>query len=569
MDPVAVAHAPGPRTPTGFDVDVLTLRVIYTILVSLLSTNRGYMLNYVRGEAGRAVILGALGCVVLLSLGCQEELPLAGKAKSAAEISLRREAPAPGSRLDTRWRRMGTAELASEVGRADGEVLIGFKDSAAVGGVDERGLVLTSPSVVAEMTAELRSRGVTIRHEYRIIPAVSAHVRPELVDSLLADPRIEYVEPNFPGRVLAQDTTWNVKRVKADSVWATTTGSGVKLLVIDNGADTSHADLDYAYVSGGCASANGINYDNHGLRVAGVAAATSNSTGLIGIAHGVALYSIDASYNGTETIIPSYAECAVEEGIINGMDVMNLSFGLSTHTGLTDAINNACYQHGIVIVGATGNSGNGQSVLYPASLEAVIAVGGTTANNALWSGSHTGSQVELVAPAAGVPHLCSSQPYCTVYVGTSFSAPHVAAGVALLLSYNGSWTPTEIRRRLAFGATDLGSAGRDNNFGFGLLNVEASLNAAAPDTALVTVDGPTLVKPFSTCVWTADISGGDDPFTLLWSPGGSSTNPLEYSNTHNHGESFTITASVIGHDLAPSQGSLVVNVSSSAPECPS
>lgn len=415
-------------------------------------------------------------------------------------------------------------------------------------------------------TEDARYARLIKNRRLRLTPLVAA----ANVASITLDPRSFY-EPDLPGRLLAQDTTWNIKRVKADSVWPTTTGAGVKLLVIDNGADSTHPDINYAYVSGGCTTTDGINSNNHGLKVAGVAAAASNSIGPIGVAHGVALYSIDASDDGKPWIVPAYALCAVEEGILNGVHVMNLSFGFAAHTGLTDALNNAYYQHDIVLIGATGDEGITEPVMYPASLPAVIAVGGTTANNFLWSGSHTGPEVELVAPAAGVPLLCTDQPYthCADWVGTSFAAPHVAAGAALLRSYDSTWTASEIRRRLAVGAYDLSPTGRDYSFGYGLLDIKAALNAAPPDTASVTIDGPTLVKPSAACTWTANVSGGVSPFKYVWSPAGSSTDLLEYTNTFNHGNWFTIYVSVVGADLAPGAASLVVHVSSSAPECPS
>lgn len=61
--------------------------------------------------------------------------------------------------------------------------------------------------------------------------------------------------------------------------------------------------------------------------------------------------------------------------------------------------------------------------------------------------------------------------------GTSFSAPHVAGVAALLLSVDPSLTPAEVRHAMDATATDLGTAGYDQHYGYGLVNACAAVNA--------------------------------------------------------------------------------------------
>lgn len=61
--------------------------------------------------------------------------------------------------------------------------------------------------------------------------------------------------------------------------------------------------------------------------------------------------------------------------------------------------------------------------------------------------------------------------------GTSFSAPHVVGVVALLLSVDPSLTPSEVRRALDSTATDLGRAGYDHRYGYGLVDACAAVDA--------------------------------------------------------------------------------------------
>lgn len=62
------------------------------------------------------------------------------------------------------------------------------------------------------------------------------------------------------------------------------------------------------------------------------------------------------------------------------------------------------------------------------------------------------------------------------YDGTSMATPHVAGVAALVWSANPSWTAAQIREALAVTAEDLGTAGRDNNTGWGLVRAKAALD---------------------------------------------------------------------------------------------
>ena len=60
------------------------------------------------------------------------------------------------------------------------------------------------------------------------------------------------------------------------------------------------------------------------------------------------------------------------------------------------------------------------------------------------------------------------------YVGTSMATPHVA-GVAAMLMQQGIKDPAAIEAALEKFATDLGDAGRDNTFGYGLIEARNTL----------------------------------------------------------------------------------------------
>jgi len=64
--------------------------------------------------------------------------------------------------------------------------------------------------------------------------------------------------------------------------------------------------------------------------------------------------------------------------------------------------------------------------------------------------------------------------------GTSVATAEVSGLAALLLERNPGLTPDAVQAILTSTAKDLGAPGRDDEFGAGLANANAALNAIAP-----------------------------------------------------------------------------------------
>ncbi len=522
--------------------------------------------------------IAAFAAVVTLIGGCSEP-PTNPVAKSPQPALRLTPVQAKGARRDdTPWRRMTDAELASKVADASGRVFIGFKDPGAGAGVDESGRVLVSRPNVAAAKAQLRALGLGFEIEFVDMPAVVTRIPPRLVAHLRANPLIEYVEPIFPGTYTAQTTTWNVSRVNAPAAWSLSTGAGAKLLIIDSGIDFTHPDLAPAVVQS-CESPPTDGHDavGHGTAVAGIAAAVNNNIQIVGVAHGVALWTSEI---GAPNPDPGYAACAVQFGRVNHVGVINMSVSLVPYTALTDQINAAYNQDGIVIVAGAGNTYGG-AVTYPATLDAAIAVSATDQNDNFGSFSAAGAKVELAAPGTTVTDQTGLTTTCVggtsasscgfgIVQGTSFSAPHVAAAAAILKAFNPTWTNVYIRSRLQLTAVDLGAAGRDNNFGYGLVNILAALNYH-PTPLTVSVSGPTQIRPGATCTWDAVVSGGTPPYSYSWFNdnmfGGNGPEYTGSKDPGNLGDHFTIRVNVTDVGTSSGSASITVYEVASAPIC--
>ena len=103
--------------------------------------------------------------------------------------------------------------------------------------------------------------------------------------------------------------------------------------------------------------------------------------------------------------------------------------------------------------------------------------GGTLGTTATNIPSVTASDTEGAAMKGQLGQTASVSVSATSYAyfdGTSMATPHVSAVAALVWSYFPTCTATQIRNSLNKSAEDLGAAGRDTKFGFGLVRAKAA-----------------------------------------------------------------------------------------------
>ncbi|MFZ3382322.1 MAG: S8 family serine peptidase [Candidatus Methanoperedens sp.] len=165
----------------------------------------------------------------------------------------------------------------------------------------------------------------------------------------------------------------------------------------------------------------------------------------------------------------------MDRAVQNNMDIVSMSLGTATYSqALNDSTANA-YNAGIFLVAAAGNNGDGNlstdDVLYPAKFDSVIAVSAIDYNNIAPIWSADGAKIDLAAPDVNIYSTWINGGYANAS-GTSMAAPFVSSVAALVKSKNLPMTPQEIRNALAYSAVELGGAGRDRVYGFGLVQAD-------------------------------------------------------------------------------------------------
>ncbi|TVS10903.1 MAG: hypothetical protein EA424_24540 [Planctomycetaceae bacterium] len=347
--------------------------------------------------------------------------------------------------------------------------------------------------------ALIARNGGRVHRQFQLVPAVAATLPARAIAALRATPGVEAVELDGTVELHDYDTVWGVKRIRAPIVhsglWvedgaepAPILATGVRVAVLDTGVDYHHLDLAPNYMGG----YDFVNNDadpwddhGHGTHVAGTVAALLNGIGAVGAAPEVDLYALKVmNANGTGSW--SAVLAALDWAVQNEMHIVNLSIGSSVDPGTTvqAAFDNA-YAAGLVIVSSAGNSGLGEDTVgFPAKYESVIAVASTTTSNSRSSFSSTGPDVELAAPGSSIYSTVSGGGYGWKS-GTSMAAPHVAGTAALVIASGiidldgDGRINDEVRWVLQSTAVDLGPEGRDDHFGYGLIDAVAAVQLAA------------------------------------------------------------------------------------------
>ena len=336
-------------------------------------------------------------------------------------------------------------------------------------------------------------------------------------------------------------------------------GAGVRVCVCDTGIDTDHImyrdRIDFA------ASFDFYNDDanpeddhGHGSHVAGIAV---GGTGLSvefgcegpepfqGVAPNATLIGVKILnlFGGgfDSDIIAGINHCANPDLPGGPADVINLSIGTGEYSGPCDhewavAANNAVAA-GVVVVAASGNENYANALSSPACGSDVIAVGATYKNNYPncedttsifnWSNcsdsspsvddiacfSNESDYLDVTAPGAVIWSASTASGGSTItgMSGTSMAAPHVAGLAALILSADPTLTPVEVRQIIRDGAIDMGPLGFDSGYGYGRIDVIASLSLIRPCAEDAECDDGIFCNGVEICSFSGDCLSGQDP----------------------------------------------------------
>lgn len=150
--------------------------------------------------------------------------------------------------------------------------------------------------------------------------------------------------------------------------------------------------------------------------------------------------------------------------------VINLSLAGPDNALLKRTVD-AMIGRGAILVAAVGNAGPRAKPLYPAGYDGVIAVTAVDRGRNPYRRANQGEHVDIAAPGVNV-WTAASINGARPKSGTSFAAPFVSAAAAVLLAERPDLTPVQMAEALSGLAQDIGSPGKDQVFGWGLLDAQ-------------------------------------------------------------------------------------------------
>lgn len=345
------------------------------------------------------------------------------------------------------------------------------------------------------------------------INGVAVTVPASLVDRLAELPGVESV--TLDAAVIkpagsagtSSPSEWNIQAVRAPELWALGhDGTGVVIAAMDTGVDPFHPDIGPKW-RGGTNSwfdpngqhATPYDADGHGTSAMGLMVGGEGGGSAIGVAPGAQWIAVKIFNDSGQSLLSK-----IHEGFQWVLDPDDIPLT----DDAPDIVNNSWYLQGtvnacstefasdiaalkvaaIAVVFAGGNAGpNANTSVSPSNDPQSVAVGAVDVSLTVGDFSSRGASAcdggiypGIVAPGAAVrtTDLTFGGLFPNSYrnvTGTSFAAPHLAAGMALLKgAMEAQGVPVTVsllETAVAQTATDLGPVGPDNSYGVGLLDL--------------------------------------------------------------------------------------------------
>lgn len=334
---------------------------------------------------------------------------------------------------------------------------------------------------------------------YRMSPAVAKRVaKLPVVEVIEQDTKVKLPPPveqqslDITALLQGSDTEYTpygINMVQALNVDDSNTGTRI-VCVIDSGFDLGHEDLpgtDAVTGSDNIGVQPWFQDDNsHGTHVTGtIAALGNNNKGVIGVnrngllnLHIVRIFDESGEAFGSDTV------AVVQECINVGANVVNMSFGRTDDGSVYDGPKeferrafDKFYNEGTLLVAAAGNEGI-DAYNWPASYESVMSVAAVNENKVAGSFSQRNDAVDIAAPGVEVASTIPNDAY-EYFSGTSMACPHVSGVAALVWSNFPDKSAQDIWQALIASAEDLGASGRDDLYGFGLVQAQGAMDFLA------------------------------------------------------------------------------------------
>lgn len=275
---------------------------------------------------------------------------------------------------------------------------------------------------------------------------------------------------------------WHIPAIRAPEAWDAWTGDPTGVVaIVDTGIDATHPDLGPVLLPGYNAvtrltqGAGGLvdDVNGHGTAVAGAAAARGdNGVGTTGIGWDLAVLPVRVSNVASGAAFLTDVVEGVSWSVQNGASVVNVAYE-GVWEPIVQVLGEWAMGANVPLVWASGNAALNLNWFDHAG---VVVVGGTTDTLVRLPSSSYGPALDLTAPAKSIYGPKKGGGWSN-RTGTSFATAITSGTIALGRSARPDLPATEIVDALLSSTIDLGEPGEDDQFGRGLVDVKAFLDA--------------------------------------------------------------------------------------------
>lgn len=259
----------------------------------------------------------------------------------------------------------------------------------------------------------------------------------------------------------------------------------VNVAVIDTGISATHLlDADrildgknYVFPEGSTGDLLG-----HGTKISSVILGTEDGT-LVSLAEAAKIVplvvtTLDENGNVCSAGVQGVAQAIVDAVDVFDCKVINISSGFTSDSPiLSDAVKYA-EENGVIVIASVGNTGTEPISYYPAAYGSVVGVGSVNKYGTVSHFSQRNYSVAVTALGENVTLLNEKGQYVTDS-GSSFAAAYVSAFAARLASVYTYLDPSVFREAVTMTARDMGSAGLDSSYGYGIIDMTGAENYVA------------------------------------------------------------------------------------------
>ena len=376
--------------------------------------------------------------------------------------------------------------------------------AATAGGIPRRLVVITlQDGVDASIIARDHGASVWDRARWRaagLLPR-DGQSGADLVTELGTDTRVLSAEVDAPvecaearqqsssfddgqGSPVTCESQPALTQIGVASAQGVSTGAGIRVAILDTGAEAGHPMLSGRVVGGWdflqedsdpSEPPDGIDNDGDGR----IDEAVGHGTHVAGIVRQVApdaqlLIARVLNSDGVGDMLD--VARAIRWAVASGARVINISLGSLSYSAAVQLALDEAQAANVVVVSSAGNWGAHDPQEYPATAPSVFAVAALDDQGFAAPFTSYGNFVSFAAPGVAIRSTFVNGGYAQ-WSGTSMSAPFLAGGAALLLALHPDWSPQLVKQRFAATAHTVDQPVYRNQLGAGALDLGAALQA--------------------------------------------------------------------------------------------